>query len=390
MEPPDEGKDSSFPTTGVPAGERLAPVLTRRRRPSKVTIMVILVLVVVGSLFAGPQVWLTLHTPLLSLITFDPPSDWNLLSDNYLHLITVGTDGNVWFLPESGHWIGRLTSRGAFSRTPLLDSQQDGHSVGWIQFQRGADGMLWAGGIGKNDLWRIDPRTGTSSNYPYEFEDMTIAHDGSLWYFNSFMLGNNVEHVNLRTKVLQTYPVDPKIGSLMCCAHGITETADGTIWFAVAPTPSLDGTGPGKTGIIRLDPRTGAMTFFSLEPMGFNGFVGLTPAADRGVWLEGSISPFIRILIHLSRTGVMTRYEAPNQGDVLLFTLAPNGDPWMIYKESHAWLTSPYVLARGEPGGTVIPMGRIAGAEPRAMTFGPNHHLWIATGERIEYVDLPG
>ncbi len=250
--------------------------------------------------------------------------------------------------------------------------------------------MLWANGVGEKDLWRFDPRTGTSRNYPYVFEDMTIAHDSSAWYVDSVTLGNSLGHRNLRTGQLHAYPVNPGQGSLVCCSQGITETADGMIWFVVSPRSSLYGTGPGHTGVMRLDPSTGAMTFFPLNAFAFNGFVVLTPAADRGIWFECGTSFLIRALIHLSPTGAVTRYVPPNQGYLLTFALASNDEPWMIYQEPHPWFTSPYVLARGEPGGSVILMGRITGTVPNGMTFGLHHQLWVATGQSLERVDLPG
>jgi streptogramin lyase len=308
--------------------------------------------------------------------------------------IIPGPEGNLWFLSSDGHWIGRITPEGVFTRFSL--NMDELGIPSWSHLQQGADGTIWANSFSGHGLWQIDPYTGSRKAYNVFLADAIVARDGTVWSKNDSR--NRIDHLNLRTGALQQYPLPSTAGHVTCCFDGITEAKNGEIWF----TTSLNEYGVNPQGVraARLDPRTGNTTFFPLPASFVETNQMLTPAADGGVWLLGGTftsphrvpdlpsSSRIVYPLHISPTGVVTVYRAPNEGYAFNLALAPNGDAWMTYFDPNPTVYPSTVLARLTAGGTITPVGRLPGEEPHYMTFGPDHHLWMTTDHTIERVDV--
>jgi virginiamycin B lyase len=63
--------------------------------------------------------------------------------------LTVGPDGNIWFLASS---VGRITPDGSVTEIPIPDS----NAVAW-DLTVGPDGNMWFTDFKNNAIWRYSP-----------------------------------------------------------------------------------------------------------------------------------------------------------------------------------------------------------------------------------------
>jgi virginiamycin B lyase len=110
--------------------------------------------------------------------------------------VAAGADGNVWFteraLTAPSGRIGRITPAGVITHYPL---QSTGHP---LTIAAGSDGALWFTESPGNRIGRIDPATGTISEFgvptfqsaPWE---IALGPDGNLWFTE--MLGNKIGRI---------------------------------------------------------------------------------------------------------------------------------------------------------------------------------------------------
>ena len=372
------GAANSVSSETVPS--HLHPKVLTRKQKLAASSAIVIVLVLISGLLAGQQIWINISLPLLPVKAFTVPPDWRV-SQGGLRQIIPGPDGNLWFLSLSNDWIGRITPKGVFSNFPTSHLA----IPLWTTLERGPDGNLWANAFSPNGLWRLDPHTGALKAYNYFLDDLVVAHDGSVWFKED--LTNSVGHLDLRTGAIRRYPIAPEIGHLGCCTGGITEAANGEIWFATGGNEVEEA--HQVIRIVRLDPRVGTITSFPIPATFLSTYQIMAPAIDGSIWLlcgASTSTSNVHYPVHVSPTGVVTIYRAPNGGDVRNLTLAPNGALWITYLDPT--VSPPVVLARLTAGGTITPVGRLPGEEPHNITFGPDHHLWITTEHTIERVDV--
>lgn len=410
----------------------------------------VLVVMLVSSIFAGRQIWIDIHLPpLLSVKTFIVPfvPKNGFVRNNptgELRQITTGPDGSLYFLPDFGNWIGKMTPDGQLSRIFLpLPSTDDTDFVAWGGLSAGG-GSIWASELWGNGLWQLDLATGALKNYerfledkdyPYHWWNGVITADGSVWLEvvdNQGLFDDRIQAVGQldpQTGTLKTYPVQPLDG-----AWGpLVQATDGTLWTLTA---QINGSGPTtkSIGVRHFAPKTGEITTFPIAPtfpkfeptvpageVDGNGrpvtsfplqfpdvtyppaviATGppvadspmITPASDGGVWVlcEGHAADgFISYPAHISPTGKQKVYLAPDNGSVVALLPGSEKQLWVVYYDPT--ISPHYILGQLSPSTGFTPIGRFTGSQqPLYLTIGADQHFWMTTewSNIIEEVEVP-
>ena len=135
--------------------------------------------------------------------------------------ITVGPDGNLWFVEEAASRIGRIDTTGDITEFPLAPGRKPAGIVS------APDGALWfteaAGSIGRITT------TGEVTEFPLSFRggepsDITVGPDGSLWFAER--IANRVGRITLGGQA-SSFVVPSPFGT-----SAIASGPDGNIWFA--------------------------------------------------------------------------------------------------------------------------------------------------------------
>jgi virginiamycin B lyase len=176
--------------------------------------------------------------------------------------IARGPDGNLWFTEWTGGKIGRITPRGTVTEFPVPGGQAaptditaglDGamwftlgstgtiariSMTGQITERRfgdtntadylttGPDGKIWFTESAADTVWRLDPATGTFTDFPIDrtdtsLMDITAGPDGNVW----FTEGDRIGRITVDGEVTH-------FGDGLLHAFGITGGPDGNVWFA--------------------------------------------------------------------------------------------------------------------------------------------------------------
>lgn len=412
----------------------LSPVSARARRFSRKRLLLgVVLLVVLTSLgVGGRQLWITIHLPpQLAVSTFTipfvPPYEPTAFHPEtnptmeLLHLIT-GPDGNLYFLPDFGNWIGRMTPDGRASRIPLPPLDPSISFLSWTGLSQGG-GSIWAseqwGG-----LWRLDLASGNMIAYgrndaQHEWWNGIGIQDGSVWLeevddrglFNDHLLA--LKHFHPQTGQLDTFPI-----TLTSNAWGpLVQATDGSLWIITAQLNAAAGI-TTSIGVNHFDPQTGTATSFPIAPT-FPKFEStsiplqfpdvtyppavmagppvadspmLTPAADGGVWVlcEGHAADgFISYPVHISPTGRQTVALAPDGGSVVAMLPDTKTILWVVYYDPT--ISPHFLLGQLSASGSITPVGRLTDSQPRYLAVGAGQHLYMTTAwssNTLERVDL--
>src|SRR5688572_19666410 len=94
----------------------------------------------------------------------------------------VDADGNVWFVGQTGHYIGRLDPKsGKFTRFEL-EAGAGPHNL-----IVGNDRAIWFAGNRKGYIGRLDPASGAIRKFPMPDADagdphtLVLSPDGHIW-----------------------------------------------------------------------------------------------------------------------------------------------------------------------------------------------------------------
>ena len=416
----------------------LPPVASRPRRFGRKRLLLALVLVVVlvSSIVVGRQVWINIHLPpLLSIKTFEVPfvPKHGFIENNptgELRQIIAGPDGTLYFLPDFGNWIGRMTPDSQVSRILLpLPSSDDTDFVAWGGLSEGG-GSIWASESWGNGLWRLDLATGALKNYErflgdkdylYHWWNGVVTADGSVWLEivdNQGLFDDRIQAIGQldpQTGTLKTYPVQPLYGGW----GPMAQATDGSLWIITA---QINGSGPAtkSIGVRHFDPKTGAVTTFTIVPtfptfestaiplqfpdvtyppavIATGGPVAdspmITPASDGGVWVlcEGHASDgFISYPVHISPTGKQKVYLAPDNGSVVALLPGSEKQLWVVYYDPT--ISPHYILGQLSSSTGFTPIGRFTDSQqPLYLTIGADQHFWMTTewSNIIQEVELP-
>jgi streptogramin lyase len=144
--------------------------------------------------------------------------------------ITVGPDGNLWFLHEGQ--VGQLNPTTGVIRQFQLPSE----STNDVSIIASADGKLWL--LGNDHLDQFNPTTGTVQEFPLPAGDyvgsnwggtrFSVGPDGNIWFSYASLPGQrqSVGEMDPRTGAVQ----QKEIGGVFPWDTSTTGP-DGTVWF---------------------------------------------------------------------------------------------------------------------------------------------------------------
>src|SRR5262249_55829437 len=138
----------------------------------------------------------------------------------------------------------------------------------------------------------------------------TTAVDGNLWFTE--LGSNDIGRINPTTGTITEYVVP------LNSSGGIAAGPDGKVWFGV-----------GGYGIGRIDPFTGAITEFALPPAAvpWGTPTGLVAGPDGNVWF-GTVYGS-DVVGRITPSGVITQYVVSSgQGTVFSLATGPDGNVW--------------------------------------------------------------
>ncbi|HEY2473867.1 MAG TPA: hypothetical protein VGI19_03605 [Candidatus Cybelea sp.] len=175
--------------------------------------------------------------------------------------ITVGADGNIWFV-ENSH-VGKLTPDGT------LREYSTGQNSGESGLTWAPDGLVWFREV--NALASVNSKTGKVTTYGAPMFDcggaIVAAPDGSIWYTLQASMVTLVHFVP-KTGVSTEYYAPPNYRPYGSPA-GMILARDGSLWYTVQrlrghPIKHVIG-----GGLVRFDPLTKAFTRYP-APNGYN------------------------------------------------------------------------------------------------------------------------
>jgi RHS repeat-associated protein len=283
--------------------------------------------------------------------------------------MTVGSDGNLWFLEHNAGQVGRITPAGAITEFPMPPgSGSPTYIVG------GPDGNLWFT-AGQN-IWRITlggvMTPFASAGTPY---GITGGPDGNVWFTERF--GNNIGRIT-PAGVITEFPIPTANSQVKQIALG----PDGNLWFTESGWANSTYYGIEKIG--RITP-AGIISEFTV-PTARSQPEGISGGPDGNVWFTESLGNKIG---RITPTGVITEFPVPvgncglSQGACLEdITAGGDGNLWFIRPVTQE-------VGRITISGLVTDFSLPTGIEPFGIATGPDCNLWFPdiTGNEIVKVN---
>ncbi len=258
--------------------------------------------------------------------------------------ITVGSDGNLWFVETSGNKVGRITPSGVISefRIPSVNSSP-------ISITAGAPGYLWFTEYGANAIASI-----TTSGVITEYHVPTAASqpfgivrgpDGAIWFTE--LSGNKVGRFSAGT--FHEYAI-PFANSQ---PRQIIVGPDNTLWFA-----------EGNSSYVGHITLTGSVTQVSAG--GSSRF--LTVAGDGAIWFTDAKGSRIGRITHFNR---LQSFPVTAGSNPAFITQGPDGNAWFADFTTNQ-IRYVDATTHAVSFGTSAP----AGSAPNGIVTGPDGNIW--------------
>jgi virginiamycin B lyase len=273
----------------------------------------------------------------------------------------VDKDGQVWFVGQTGHYIGRLDpASGKFERFEL-EAGAGPHNL-----IVGPDGAIWFAGNRKAYIGRLDPKSKGIRKYPMpdpaagDPHTLVVGPDGDIWF--TVQSGSFVGRLNPKSGTVRLVKV-PTPGSR---PYGIVVDSTGMPWFNEF----------GRNALGSVDPKTMKLVEYDL-PQGTRGR-RIALGNDGAIWYvdyaRGLLSRFD------PKTRKLEEWQTPGGKGSLPYAMARDdkGNFWFVETGPQ-----PNRLVAFDPrtkqffGQTNIPSG---GGTVRHMVFEPKkRELWFGT-----------
>jgi streptogramin lyase len=144
--------------------------------------------------------------------------------------MTAGPDGNLWFTEYNsthGNKVGRITTSGVVTEYPLPTADAFPFFI-----TPGPDGNLWFTENVASQVGKIDPITGTITEYSIGASKapgpIVAGPDGNLWFIENTSTGA-VGVINISGSLIAEYPVPVAPGGF---PEGLVAGSDGALWLA--------------------------------------------------------------------------------------------------------------------------------------------------------------
>jgi streptogramin lyase len=178
-------------------------------------------------------------------------------------LLTLGPDGNIWFVDASQRQIGRITPGGTITMFTGLDNTSDLDAM-----TVGPDGKLWFTDQGDGDVGYVT-MSGQITEIPVTGmpDDITAGPDGNIWFTRDF---DGIGEVNPATDAVTYHTAGLQPGG---DPDAIIAGPDGNVWF--------DDQYAANYAVGRITP-SGTITEY---PLGDGLPVDLTVGLDGNIWV---------------------------------------------------------------------------------------------------------
>lgn len=279
--------------------------------------------------------------------------------------LVAGVDGNVWFsatrwelekraalgVPGNG-FIGRITPTGKVDEFPIQLPDTDPTNI-----TRGPDGNLWFIGASNShpfNIGRID-KAGTISLFPIpckcEYYSMTVGPGKKVY------LGGQSLAVVTLDGASAPFPVGPPFAG----ALNLLGAPDGNLWF----------TGPHPQSIGRISPTAEVQTF-ALPPEGERRIGQMIAASDGNLWFtqsyggirEAIAGRLINKVGRMTLAGIFTEFVVPGSANNIV-----EGP------DHNLWISSGQGIFKMSDDGALTPFKTPHGAG--ALSFGADGSLWF-------------
>jgi streptogramin lyase len=269
--------------------------------------------------------------------------------------IVAASDGNLWFTdPGTTKAIGKITPTGQITETPAGQSP--------LELTTGANGTLWFTDPMAKAIGRIIPSTGAIKEFDYstldpvsDIDEITAGPDGNVYFTDR---GNNrgVGKITPDGSLTETLT---GIGTMPA---GIGAGADGNVWFSDQSTPAIGRVTPGGVGT----------EFAHADGLQTNSAPDeITAGPDGNVWFDDQ------------EAGSDMVGRITPSGHIMEFPTA--GTPWKIVDglDGNLWLlqSQPNAVLRVTPAGTItaITDGLRSTADliDTDITEGPDGNVWF-------------
>lgn len=273
--------------------------------------------------------------------------------------MTVGPDGNVWFVDQTTGKIGTVTHKGGITGflIPTAKSQPAG-------IASGPDGGLWFTEAGTNKIGRYMPGSGftqftipTAASSP---RGIAAGADGDMWFTE--YAANKIGRVTTSGSFTQF--------TLTGAASGPSRIAagpDGNLWVTLA-----------KTNEIAKVTTSGTITRYAL-PAGAAP-ARITAGPDGNMWFT---EPGINKVANITTGGTVTQFPLPSAGEKPAgISAGADGNVWFTEQGTNR-------IGKITPGGTVSEFSvPTAGSVPSGITVGGDGEIWFSefTGNKVGYV----
>ena len=274
----------------------------------------------------------------------------------------IDRQGRVWFVGQTGDYIGRLDPKtGKFERFELEKG------AGPHNLIVGSNGEIWFAGNRKGYIGRLDPSTGNIRKYPMpdpaagDPHTLVSSPDGTIWF--TVQAGSFVGRFNPKTAHIDLVKV-PTRGAR---PYGIVVDATGRPWFNEF----------GTNAIGSIDPKTMKLEEYKLPHERARGR-RIALGRDGGVWyVDYGRGALARLD---PKSGKVEEWQTPSGAGSLPYAMAVDdrGRFWFVETGPQ-----PNKLVGFDPrSGTFFSVSTIpsGGSTVRHMIFHPKtREIWFGT-----------
>lgn len=303
--------------------------------------------------------------------------------------LTVGSDGNVWFLESTGDIhdlvsrIGRITPAGQISE--FLIPAFKGNRAEVRQLTAAPDGNIWftsttlagRGTESNGFIGRVTPAgVITEFGTPTAVSDpiaIAVGSDGNVWFSEDRAIGRITS-----TGQVTEFSMPASCASPCGPAGLMVRGSDGNLWFSTQFPSGLGRITP--TGQISVFPEPNA----NQPDAGIAG-TELTVGSDGSVWFlesTGDVHDQIFSIGRITTAGVITEFLIPafqgNRTEANQLTAAPDGNVWFTSTTLNGRIQANGFIGRITTAGVITEFGTpTAVSDPGAIAVGSDNNVWF-------------
>jgi streptogramin lyase len=270
--------------------------------------------------------------------------------------LTLGPDGNLWFVESLANKIGRITPSGVLAEFPVPTANSFPAGIA-----AGVDGNVWFTEADGNKIGRITP-AGAVTEFALHTTGalpapIVLGGDGALWFAEAQY--NNLAWISPFGDLAEYHLTasSNQAGGILAVAAG----SDGSIWFTE--------NNADRVGRVN---QSGQFTEFNL-PTPDAQPAGIALGPDGNFWFtESQLNGNARIG-RITPSGVVTEYPITTaQSTAVALVAGPDGALWFSWSTSTAG-----EIGRISATGTLTQFDLPAGMTAEALVFGADGALWF-------------